>query len=205
MLDYLDKDQFEELRQHLIVPMAMGDILFHDLAIEADMQYGLHMALSEIDPDSALLAIALCARDIAEKSKLNAPIASALQIEAENVISEYGPTWLRHYKNGHTPEGAFESILETVPEDLEALSDLLDSVRADIEDETSAAFILAELLSIQARAHMEIADFILEEMEFEKASKASEEAGNGALEQPDVIDMDAHTGNNILLFPAAAH
>ena len=54
--------QISELERHLIVPQAVGDILAHDLEVGDDMQYGLHMALSEIDPDSALLAIALCAQ-----------------------------------------------------------------------------------------------------------------------------------------------
>ncbi len=204
MLNYLTEDQFEQLRQHLIVPLAMSDILQHDLEVEADMQYGLHMALSEIDPDSALLAIALCALDIAEKNIIHSPIAAGLKKDATAIIEDYGPTWLRHYKNGPMAPETFESILDTVPEDLEAMADLMDALCADLENNGSATIILSNLLSIQARAHMEIADFILAEMAFDKATKKAEESGDSSLAPTkDLIDMDAYTGNNILIFPGA--
>ena len=200
----LSKSQREELRQHLIVPLAVGDILHHDLAVEPDMQYGLHMALSEIDPDSALLAIALCAHHIAEKTMRSAPIASAIYQEANNIIEDYGHTWLHHHKVGPMPESDFEEVLKTVPEDLEAMADLLDALCADLIDETgeetSAPVLLGGLLSIQARAHMEIADYILSEIEFEKTVQNSETQGQQA-PQREEIDLKAHVGDNIILFP----
>ena len=202
MLKHLTEDQFEQLKQHLIVPNAVSDILRHDLDIEPDMQYGLHMALSEIDPDSALLAIALCACDIAEKNIMRAPIAGILQQEAHNIIEEYGPTWLRYYKNSPMSPEVFEGILETVSEDLESLADLMETLCADLDETHSATALLANLLSIQARAHMEIADYILAEMAFEKASGDSSDSGeNATVPTQDLIDLDAHTGNNIVLFP----
>lgn len=202
MLNYLTDDQIEQLRQHLIVPLAVSDILHHDLEVEPDMQYGLHMALSEIDPDSALLAIALCACDIANKNMIHSPIAMGLQKEAENIIEDYGYTWLRHYKNGPMRPESFEEVLETVPEDLESMADLLDALRADLEDKNNATTHIANLLSIQARAHMEIADYILDEIAFEKATKESKETGDVSKRPTrELIDMDAYKGNNIVLFP----
>ena len=79
MLKQMSENDRDQLKSHLIVPLAVSDILYHDLDVAPDMQYGLHMALSEIDPDSALLAIALCAHDIAEKNLIYVPIASALK------------------------------------------------------------------------------------------------------------------------------
>lgn len=205
MLNYLTEDQFEQLRQHLIVPLAVRDIIYHDLAVEPDMQYGLHMALSEIDPDSALLAIALCARDIAEKNMILSPIAAGLRQDADTIIEDYGPTWLRHYKNGPMSPEVFESVLDTVPEDLEAMADLLDALCADLDNDTCATMILSNLLSIQARAHMEIADYILEEMAYEKAVKESEESGDkSTMPTRELIDMEAYTGSNIVLFPGTS-
>lgn len=204
MLDILSEDQVEKLRQHLIVPLAVSDILNHDLAVEPDMQYGLHMAISEIDPDSALLAIALCASDLAAKNMMQAPIAAALYQEANTIIEDYGPTWLYHHQNGPMTSAGFEKVLETVPEDLEALADLMDALVADMAEVLGAESnveTLANLLAIQARAHMEIADFILEEMAFEKATKAHEETGKGEAPAKDLINMEAYTGNNIVLFP----
>ncbi|MEM6810864.1 MAG: hypothetical protein AAF549_00175 [Pseudomonadota bacterium] len=164
MFNKLGKCDSDRLREYLIVPLAISDILFHDLEVEPDMQYGLHHALSEIDPDSALLAIALSAYDIAERNSLYVPIASALQKEASNIIEEYGPIWLRHFKDGPMPPEIYNSVLQTVPEDLEALADLMDALSADLECVNEATPLLCNLLSVQARAHIQIADFVLEEL-----------------------------------------
>lgn len=196
----LSQSQIDQLRQHLIVPLAVGDILHHDLAVEPDMQYGLHLALSEIDPDSALLAIALCAKNIAEKTLNRAPIAQGLYKEASFIIEEYGATWLHHYKSGPMSDNDFEMILHTIPEDLESMADLLDALCSDLDDDKSAPVLLANLMSIQARAHMEIADYMISELEFEKSVKQSEDS-NQPLPERDNIDLKAHVGDNIILFP----
>lgn len=209
MNEELSQSEMEELRQHLIVPMAVADILRHDLAIEPDMQYNLHLALSEVDPDSALLAIALCAQDLAAKAMGRVPMAAALHFESSNIIADYGSTWLHHYKTGPMPDTDFEKVLATVPEDLEALADLTDALCADLVDEhdvseSAAIIILGNLLSIQARAHMEIADYILGEIEFEREMEQSHKTGTKKPER-EMIDLNAHIGNNIILFPGAAN
>ena len=201
MFNPLPEDQIGRLQQYLIVPLAIADIIKHDLDVEPEMQYGLHMALSEIDPDSALLAIALCARDLAEKSINDLHIASALQKEANGIIAEYGSTWLRYYERGPMPSHIFQSILETVPEDLEALADLMDALAADMPNYNSSGIILSQLLSIQARAHMEIAEYILHEMRQENFSGDEAPLGDGGISHTDDIDLDAHRGSNIILFP----
>ena len=203
MLNQLTQGQYEQLKQHLIVPIAVADILHHDLEVEPEMQYGLHLALSEIDPDSALLAIALCASDLADKNINRTPLAAALKKEANNIIDDYGPTWLRYFKNGPMSPDAFEAVLETVPEDLEALADIMDALCSEIEDENCTTALLANLLSIQARAHMEISDYILSEMAFEK-SQTQENIETVPQQQANVIDMEAYRGSNILLFPGTS-
>jgi hypothetical protein len=200
MFNQLNSNDIDQLQQHLIVPLAVSDILNHDLEVEPEMQYSLHMALSEIDPDSALLAIALSAYDLAEKFKSSFPIAVALQREADTIISEYGPTWLHHYKAGPMPTDVFESILETVPEDLEALADLMDALIADIDLNQSSAICLANLLSIQARAHMEISDFILDEIAYEKAEERTQQLD----QSKNQLNLEHLQGDNIILFPGTA-
>ena len=207
MLGAITADQFEQMRQQLIVPLAVSDILSHDLNVEPDMQYGLHMALSEVDPDSALLAIALCAQDLATKCLNIAPIAGALQKEATDILADYAPSWLRNNLNAPIPSHVYEDILETVPEDLESMADLIDALAADLGEESSACAVLAQLLSIQARAHMEIADFVLAEMAYEKQTNKQEDR------EPS-FDYSAHTeetgesgsfaGDNVILFPSTA-
>lgn len=206
MLNELTQDQLGQLQQHLIVPLAIADILHHDLDVEADMQYGLHMALSEVDPDSALLAIALCAQDLASKCLIRAPIAAALQQEANNIIEEYGAVWLHHHQKGPMTSEQFEKVLQNVPEDLEAMADLIDALCADLDETESSTVTIGNLLSIQARAHMEIADYILTEIEYERT--VGESGSEGGMAQPQIptplaepLDMDAYKGSNIVLFP----
>jgi hypothetical protein len=197
MFNQLNHHDIDKLQQHLIVPLAVSDILNHNLEVEPEMQYSLHMALSEIDPDSALLAIALSACDLADQFKGSFPIAVALQKEANAIIEEYGPSWLHHYKAGPMPTDTFESILQTVPEDLEALADLMDALSADLDTNQSSTVCLINLLSIQARAHMEIAEFILAEIAYEKTEKGS---GN---QNPSFnsMNLEKEQGDNIILFP----
>lgn len=202
MTKELSQSQIDQLRQHLIMPLAVGDILHHDLPVEPDMQYGLHLALSEIDPDSALLAVALCAQQIGEKTIKRAPIAAALIKEANFILEEYGATWLHHYKSGPMSNNDFEMVLQTIPEDLEGMADLLDALVADLDDDNSAPALLASLVSIQARAHMEIADYMLSELAFEKSVEASH-AKNEKAPERETINLEAHVGNNIILFPGA--
>lgn len=202
------KNDIEQLRSYLIVPLAIADILHHDLDVEPDMQYGLHMALSEIDPDSALLAIALAATDIAEKNMIYAPIASALKTEAENIIAEYGPTWLHHHRQGPMPQDVYTRILQTVPEDLEALADLMDALCADLGCVDEATPILCNLMSVQSRAHMEIAEFILAESHLETEEKI-EFTLDPIDERTDELSpekqMDGHSADNIILFPTGTN
>jgi len=204
----LGQSDINQLRSHLIVPLAVSDILHHDLDVEPDMQYGLHMALSEIDPDSALLAIALGAVDIAEKNVIYAPIASALKTEAENIIAEYGPTWLHHHRRGPMPQGVYLDVLKTVPEDLEGIADLMDALCADLGCVDEATPILCNLLSVQARAHMEIAEFILSETDLDIEDRIEFNL-DFSIDEKNTYTRKTETnniqGNNIILFPTGTN
>lgn len=198
----MTNDDVTLLEQKLIIPSAVSDIIQHNLNVGEEMEYNLHMALSEIDPDSALLAIALCARAIAEKHINEAPIASALSVEANNIIDEYAPTWLRYQKGSPMPSEQYASILQTVPEDLEALADLLDALAADLEETdkvTEGYLALANVFVIQARAHMEIASFVLEEIDSEQEIPAE------PISMAPKVAEQATAGDNIILFPGGKH
>lgn len=201
MLKEISSTEMDMLRQYLIVPLAVSDILYHNLEVEPDMQYGLHMALSEIDPDSALLAIALCASSLADKHLATIPIAIALQKEANNIIDEYGPIWLEHHNREPMPTSVYTELLETVGEDLEALADLMDALCADIDEKESAAGILSNLLSVQARAHMEITDFILAENHFEETTEEDNRPDFSFTETP----AAPFAGDNIIIFPGSSN
>ncbi len=188
----LNDTQLALLHTHLVVPLAIGDILYGDLLLTDDVQYELHEALSEIDPDSALLAIAVGAKHIAQALKDNSPIAAALSIECDKILDDYGPDWLSNYHQGPVDEDKLYSTLQNIPEDLESLADLMDTICLGLQDAEDPICKLCDILSIQARAHMEIADFILTELAYEDGESLA--GSYSAHIVPDKAD-------NIILFP----
>lgn len=191
------KEDVARLHAYLVVPVAVADALASAAPLEGETQYGLHVALSEIDPDSALLAIALSAYRIAQDFVGQVPVASALKMEADKIIQDYAPDWLAHYHDHPVQGEALYDLLSHVPEDLESLADLLESLQASIRDSLDPAHALCAVLSIQARAHMEIADYVLNELDNENM---------GLDEDRDTFDAptlfaEAQPGDNIILFP----
>lgn len=191
------KEDVARLQAYLVVPVAVADALATAAPLEGEAQYGLHVALSEIDPDSALLAIALSSYRIAQDFTGQIPVASALKLEADRIIQDYAPDWLAHY-HGHPVQGdALYDLLSHVPEDLESLADLLESLQASIRDSLDPAHTLCSVLAIQARAHMEIADYVLSELENENIDACED---RDMFETP-VLFADEQPGGNIILFP----
>ena len=192
-MSILPEKQLSLLHTHLVVPIAVGDILYNNMQVEEDTQYGLHEALSEIDPDSALLAIAISAKHIALQHVRDIPVAAALSLECSKIIDDYGPDWLTNFNKGPIDEDSLRATLIHVPEVLEAMADLLDTLRASLPEDNGSTSILCNILSIQARAHMEIAEYILNEIDGE-----GELSGLADLVAPKV---PVTNGNNIILFP----
>ncbi len=188
----LNDTQLALLHTHLVVPLAVGDVLYGDLQLTDDVHYELHAALSEVDPDSALLAIAIGARHICESLKDEHPLSAALLIECDRILDEYGPDWLSNYHKGPVDEDKLFDMLQHIPEDLESLAELLDSISAAVRDPEDTVKQLCDILSIQARAHMEIADFILNEIAYEDGES---QAGSYS------VHMVPDKADNVILFP----
>ena len=182
-------EQLARLHTKLIVPFVVGDVLKNNEDMSPSIQYALHEALSEMDPDTALLAIALSTGHIAARLCPDVPVSCALKLETEKVVNEYGPDWLAH-ADGNIPTREGEdlfNVLEHIPEDLEAIADILDATRAHLDVSDPIAEI-CNILSMQARAHMEIADYILTELEGREIQKAP-------------YDHATATGQNVIVFP----
>jgi hypothetical protein len=189
----LGHQDLARLHTKLVVPFAVGDLLKNSEEITPDIQYALHEHLSEMDPDTALLAIALSVGHISARLCPDVPVACALTVEAEKVLNEYAADWLAH-ADGRLPsrEGdALFEVLEHVPEDLEALADILESVQSSIQESQPAIAEICNILAIQARAHMEIADFVLSELQGHEVQKTPHYKGS-------------ENGENVILFPAMA-
>ncbi len=192
-------DDFSKLHAHLVVPLIVGDILSGRETLDEESRYALHDALSEIDPDSALLAIALSAQHLASQFMGSVPVALAVKFEAEKILQEYGPDWLSNYYGGPVDEQALFDMLQTMPEDLEAMADLIDALRSSLSVRGTAQD-LCDILSIQARAHMEIADYILGELEKELFSEGDCDGETLAATQ-----TQTYAGDNVIPFPGSRH
>lgn len=196
----LSKEDVARLQSYLVVPVAISDALSSAAPVEGDAQYALHVSLSEIDPDSALLAIALGAYRIAQEHVGHIPVASALKMEADKIIQDYAPDWLAHYHNNPIQGDDLYDLLCHVPEDLESLADLLESLQISIRDPQDPSHTLCGVLAVQARAHMEIADYVLNELENEFQETLLSDEERDAFKTP-VLYADEKPGSNIILFP----
>jgi hypothetical protein len=191
------KEDVARLHAYLVVPVAVSDALASAAPLDGETQYGLHVALSEIDPDSALLAIALSAYRIAQDFTGQIPVASALKMEADKIIQDYAPDWLAHYHDHPVMGDDLYDLLCHVPEDLESLADLLESLQASIRDSQDPAHTLCSVLAIQARAHMEIADYVINELENESLGL---DESRDTFNAPTLFTQE-EPGSNIILFP----
>lgn len=191
----LSMEDFSKLHAYLVVPVIVADIVAGAEPLDEEARYALHDALSEIDPDSALLAIALSAQHIASQYVGKIPVAVAVKFEAEKMLQEYGPDWLSNYHGGPVNEDSLYDMLQTLPEDLEAMADLIDAMSSSIIRDSIAQDLCA-ILSIQARAHMEVASYIIEELE-----TSFMESGDTTGDTPAAAQTLPYSGENVILFP----
>lgn len=196
------KEDIARLHAYLVVPVAVNETMNVGLPLDGETQYGLHVSLSEIEPDSALLAIALSAQRIAAEFYNDMPVAAALKMEADKIVSDYGPEWLANFHRHPIQGDDLFDLLCNVPEDLESLADLLESVQATLLNMDHPAYGLCAVLAIQARAHMEIADYVLGELENEALELEAEMLGDGVCLDKAPILIGPQDGSNIILFPA---
>lgn len=192
----LSMEDFSKLQAYLVVPVIVGDMMLGDEPLDDEARYALHESLCEIDPDSAALAIALAARHIASAFIESVPVAVAIKYESEKILQDYGPEWLSNYQGGPVDEENLFEMLQTLPEDLEALAELLETMRASILHHQTARD-LCEILSIQARAHMEVADYILGELDKDLWPEDKNDIEGAAF-----IEPLPETKDNIIPFPA---
>lgn len=195
------KEDIARLHAYLVVPIAVNEVMNSGLPMIGETQYGLHVSLSEIEPDSALLAIALSAQRIAAEFYNDIPVATALKMEADKIVSDYGPEWLANFHRFPIQGDDLYELLCHVPEDLEAMADLLQSLQASILNMDHPAHGLCTVLAVQARAHMDIADYVLGEIEAEDAGLESQWTEDGVCHTKVPTLLGPTVEDNIILFP----
>ncbi|MCD8562724.1 MAG: hypothetical protein LRY54_01375 [Alphaproteobacteria bacterium] len=153
------------LINRLQVPVIMSDLLKQEGAMEGDMAYTLHEMLSDMRPDTALLAIAASAQMLVAAIKKPSPGDAVLHGLCSRIIEDYAPRWLATYGNDAAAQGFLLEIFGRVESDLISLNDLLKTAAALQKDEKIAAFF--HVLEIQSKAQADIVAEFLNLMECE--------------------------------------
>jgi hypothetical protein len=157
----LNNTQMAGLAARLQVPLIVGDILAGEGALTDEVHYALHEVISDLQPDSALLAIAISTRKITRVYEKASPGIKLLGSECNRIIDEYGEMWLQNAQNKNIDQDDIYDVLVHTAEDLEMLSELIELNTSFLRAKDSDAYNLCEILSIQAGAHAVIAEEFL--------------------------------------------
>ena len=150
------------LANKLQIPLVISDILDGEGALTDDVKYGLHEAISELQPDSALLAIALGALKISNIYRAASSSMDVMGLEALRIINDYGSIWIKNANNQKiSGDEAFDILIHTT-EDLEAMAELLDLNCSFLRAKDSDAAKICDILFVQAQSHALIADAFME-------------------------------------------
>jgi hypothetical protein len=190
MLNPLTDHDLARLHAKFVVPIVVDQILKDEEPLDDIAEHAINEILFELCPDTALLCLAMCARHVAEATA-NLPISRALANQCDQIIEEYGPLWLAHEQN---PQGldnkTIKELLSFIPEDLEALRDLLDATLAALEEDHCLAAILCDILSFQADHHSGLAEIELQNINVRPQSRP-------------VVELAKKHGDNVIPFPLA--
>lgn len=162
----LMRDQdIAKIANRLQVPLIIGDILNGDGALTDDVHMGLHEILSDDQPDSALLSIALSAHTLCTRFESHAATFKMLKIECERIIAEYGMMWLRNAQAKTLDDNTVFETLVHIPEDLECLSEFLEFAKLTLVNHNKEAAALCTILTTQAGSQSLIAQAFLDSMD----------------------------------------
>jgi hypothetical protein len=195
-----DKD-IAGLNNRLQVPLVVQDVLCGHEVLSDDLRYALHGTLSDQQPDSALLAIAFGARKIAKRYAETNSTLVVLKMECDRVIDDYAGLWLSHARKKSLDDTKVLDALVHLPDDLQAMGDILGVVSSYLQDVAPEAAELCRILMVQADAQSLIAESIVELLEPEEDAAANDVFVEDieAFDAP--IICAASAGNNVIQFP----
>lgn len=180
------------LSNKLQVPMVVSDILDGEGDLTEDIKYGLHETVSDLQPDSALLAIALGALKISNIYRKASSSMDVMGMEATRIIHDYGKSWVKNANNqGPDSEEAFDTLMHA-SEDLEAMAELLNLNSSFLRAKDTDAAKICDVLFVQASSQALIADAFIT-----AASQILAEGETSAIATQSV----AHNKDNVIQFP----
>lgn len=161
----MNKQTLALLTTRLQLPLAMREVLEQDVPLSGDMAYTFHTMLSDMRPDTALLAVAAAGRIIVSAMENPTPGDAVLHGLCSRVIEDYAPRWLATYGNDEAVQGFLLEIFGRVEADLLILHDLLKTAAALQKDEKISK--LLNVLEVQSQAQADVVAEFLNLMECE--------------------------------------
>lgn len=184
----------------LEVPMVVGAAIENGGEMQDDIHYALHDLLADMQPDTALLAIALSAKTIAKAYCGTGSGAEIVTMECDRIINEYGPLWLENARRGKINNNYLIGILENIPEDLECMDELIDINLSYAAYDNPAVAEICDILQIQAGAHAIIAEEFLSVMEM--AAHQDKKCRPAVPQNLSAANTTAATSSdNVVMFP----
>ncbi len=190
-----DKD-FASMASKLQIPHVVSDIFTGDSALTDEVEFGIHEEISDMQPDSALLAIALSADIVTSYYNKASPSMQVLSIECKRVLEEYAPLWIRNALGNAVDERDILDLLESLAEDLQSLEELLELNSAFLKAKDPVAAKLFRILEIQAEAQSLIAEEFLNMAKLEDRKAQTQDVSI-----PTAVASQALSNDNIIAFP----
>ncbi len=201
----LSNQQLATLCNKLQAPVVISEILDERCALTDEVQYALHEVISDLNPDSAVLCIALAARKIAGMTDSNAQTIPIMRMECDRIIEEYGEILIQAANENEEERGErVLEMLDVISEDLEGLTELLEFCSDFVFYDHKIIAELCSILQIQARAHALIT---------EQFAMAVEAQGRHLIEtlvqantsvqaaRENVVEPIAANTDNVIMFP----
>lgn len=163
--DMLNERDLKILDDKLYVPIAVREVLESATSLDADTQFRLHEILSNFQPDSALICIALTAREVLSLQGYPTMAVTALRMECDRIIEDYAPMWLEHANQKKIDDNVLFETLAQIPDDLADMAELLEITTEGLRSIDARAADILNILRIQAGAHAVIAEEFVDVME----------------------------------------
>lgn len=170
----LNDKELAKIANRLQAPLIISDIMAGECVLTGDVQYGLHILISDLQVDSALLCIALGGLQITNSQHKASLGISILKLQCESIVNDYAAHWLQNSSVTGTDSHDMADTMSCISEDLEGLSELLDTALNNrTQAKNDPAFSLLKILSIQAKAHAAIAEEFCDMLSAKAASEAA--------------------------------
>ena len=163
------------LTNKLQAPMIVSDILTGKDDAE-ETHYALSALISDMQPDAAILAIALSMRKIVQPYLQASPSLQMTELECTKIIEDYAPAWNEEPLSANSdPEESYD-LLEKAGEDFEYLEDLIDLNINYLQAKDIGATQLCKLLKAQTSSHRMITETLCHTADMDTASVTPENA-----------------------------